>query len=409
MLSVIIPTMWKYEPFTDFLKDLVNVDVIDEIIVVNNNISSTPANIVLAHPKIKLLNCDQNILVNPAWNLGVKVSRNDNICIVNDDIVVDLKVFYKLDKFLTENKDTVGVAGLIEGRTEPGYNQPPFVNGNIDIVKWSGENMYGFGTLFFLRKENWMEIPNVLRVYFGDNWVFDSQLFLQRKENYYISNILFYHAGAVTTSTAFEDSNEFYEKEKIHYEEIMQNIKQPTFVPAVNNQAAAFLEQEYLRACSTPTDIHLHLPTLRALADQCSHVTEMGVRDGQSTRAIISSSARTIRSYDLYLDQYVNYLAAVAAEAGKDIRYQAADVLQIDIEPTDLLFIDTDHTYEQLTAELAKHSDKARKYLAFHDTHEPWGIQLMPVILEFLAIHPEWKVKSHTRNCHGFTVLERVF
>jgi hypothetical protein len=33
------------------------------------------------------------------------------------------------------------------------------------------------------------------------------------------------------------------------------------------------------------------------------------------------------------------------------------------------LFIDTWHQYEQLDQELNKHSNKVRKYIAFHDTH----------------------------------------
>lgn len=87
---------------------------------------------------------------------------------------------------------------------------------------------------------------------------------------------------------------------------------------------------------------------------------------------------------------------------------EQANTLTMEIDTTDLLFIDTDHTYVQLSAELARHAHKARKYLAFHDTDEPCGHELMPAVLEFLASHPEWRVKYHTRSCHGFTVLERV-
>ena len=168
------------------------------------------------------------------------------------------------------------------------------------------------------------------------------------------------------------------------------------------------LSGEYEKACVSGTDFSLHVARLRLLADQCDHVTEMGVRDGQSTRGILSSSARTVRSYDLYIDPYVEFLFSVARAAGKDASYNIGNTLEIEIEPTDLLFIDTEHTYQQLTQELQRHAGKVRKYLAFHDTHHPFGLELLPAILDFLSANAQWRVKSHTIECYGFTVLEKV-
>lgn len=168
------------------------------------------------------------------------------------------------------------------------------------------------------------------------------------------------------------------------------------------------LQEEYQKACTTNTDFFLHVPRLKSLADQCQHVTEFGVRDGQSTRALLASTAATLRSYDLYIDPYVQFLYGLAKKSGKDAEYTVGNSLQINIDPTDMLFIDTDHTYQQLTAELSRHADKVRQFIAFHDTHYPFGMELLPAIMEFLAANPQWRVKSHTGECYGFTVLERV-
>ena len=54
---------------------------------------------------------------------------------------------------------------------------------------------------------------------------------------------------------------------------------------------------------------------------------------------------------------------------GKDVQYIIKDVLQVKIEPTDMLFIDTWHSQRQLRQELAMHGNVPTKYLAFHDTH----------------------------------------
>lgn len=186
-------------------------------------------------------------------------------------------------------------------------------------------------------------------------------------------------------------------------------------------------EIEYLKACETPSDINENLPILYELSKECNHVTEMGVRTGCSTRAFLNTDV-VLRSYDLEKDDYVNQLFESAKKVGKDVDYTEANVLDIEIEETDLLFIDTWHNYDQLTEELKKHSSKVRKYLAFHDTHS-YGIHgeecsnscagnivtgykekpmgLLPSIIEFMVQNPEWKFKIYKTNNNGLTVLEK--
>jgi hypothetical protein len=63
------------------------------------------------------------------------------------------------------------------------------------------------------------------------------------------------------------------------------------------------------------------------------------------------------------------------------IQYDSA---KVDIEPTDLLFIDSKHTNKHLRAELSRHKDKVRKYIIFHDT-TLFGGEIMPPIRDLLA------------------------
>ena len=79
------------------------------------------------------------------------------------------------------------------------------------------------------------------------------------------------------------------------------------------------LLEEYANAVSTPSDINQHLETLRSLAEEVDHVTEMGVRTGMSTRAFLCADV-TLRSYDLFIDDGVAELFRIAREAGKDVR-----------------------------------------------------------------------------------------
>lgn len=174
-----------------------------------------------------------------------------------------------------------------------------------------------------------------------------------------------------------------------------------------------FFEREYQAWCDTPSDIHEHLPTLLNLAQQCQHITEMGVRTGASTRAFLAAD-RVLRSYDLYLDDEVTAWFDLANLLGRDAVYTKADVLTIHIDDTDLLFIDTLHNYDQLRQELARHSSKVRRYMAFHDTETfGWrdemgtGPGLRQALDEFLAASPQWRLQHRYTNNNGLTVLER--
>ena len=178
------------------------------------------------------------------------------------------------------------------------------------------------------------------------------------------------------------------------------------------------LKKEYRVARDTVSDINEHLEILKSLADEVNHVTEMGTRTGSSTRAFLVSNV-TLRAYDLFLDERVSELFNIAKQMGKDVQYTQADVLQIQIEETDLLFIDTWHAYDQLIEELRLHAPKVKKYIAFHDT-QTFGTRsetfmgrggsngLLPAIIHYMIESgDQWRFKIHRTNNNGLTVIER--
>lgn len=179
-------------------------------------------------------------------------------------------------------------------------------------------------------------------------------------------------------------------------------------------QNSDFFESEYQKALKTPSDINQNVYILYEIAKRCSHITEMGVRTGVSTRAFLNTNA-TLVSYDIILNDEVNRLFEIAKKQGKNVSYIKADVLDIEIEETDFLFIDTLHVYDQLKQELNKHSKKVRRFIAFHDTHT-FGLKgenstdnkgLLTAIIEFMIKNPEWKFRLFKTNNNGLTVIER--
>jgi hypothetical protein len=172
------------------------------------------------------------------------------------------------------------------------------------------------------------------------------------------------------------------------------------------------LEDLYRTACNTPSDIHEHLPTLCALAKECRHVTEFGTRTGISTTALLAAQPDTLVCYDVHRFPQVDGLERFASKTR--FVFHEADVRNIEIEETDLLFIDTWHVYSQLKDELRLHSGKTRRYIVLHDTTtycdkgETDGHRgLWPAVEEFLA-EGSFRLRQRYENNNGLTVLERI-
>lgn len=174
------------------------------------------------------------------------------------------------------------------------------------------------------------------------------------------------------------------------------------------------LETLYLYAKQTPSDINEHVERFRQLGAECAHVTEFGVRRGVSTIAWIAARPKRLICYDTMRTADGDCLQDIARSAGVAFEYRIQDVLQTSIEETDLLFIDTEHTYDQLRQELELHADKARKYIVLHDTElnaqcgsVPGTRGLWSAVTEFLAARPEWAIQARYKNNNGLTVLVR--
>lgn len=209
-------------------------------------------------------------------------------------------------------------------------------------------------------------------------------------------------------------------------------------VCAENNDAQLELRQRYERACHEPSDINEHVPILYSLARECSSVVEIGLRTMVSSWGILqglSENPSSSRSY-LGIDidrppaEILSASRRLAAQNGIVFRFLQANDMRVDIEPAQMLFIDSLHTYCHLTYELEKFSPKIGKYIAMHDTSFPWGNLddssyigncseyppeydrskrgLWPAIEDFLQRHPEWVLQERYFNNHGFTILKRV-
>lgn len=175
------------------------------------------------------------------------------------------------------------------------------------------------------------------------------------------------------------------------------------------------IQRCYERVAREPTDMVEHMGTIRHYSSQCRRIAEFGVYDCTSTWALLAGLPERLTSYDIDRRAEVDEVEAVARDSSSTFQFVLADTAAIEIEPVDLLFIDSMHTYEHLQKEFRLHANKVAKFILLHDTttfgqidQTGEGRGLWPAVEEFLAAHPEWQVRERFTNCHGLTVLERT-
>lgn len=200
------------------------------------------------------------------------------------------------------------------------------------------------------------------------------------------------------------------------------------------------LNEIYHLQNSNPSDINEHLPVLRQIAAECSSVDVLGVRPMIATWGILqglsenSLKERKFLGIDLIQpdERELALAKKLSQENGIDFTFWKMNEMEIkrkEIEPVDMLFIDSLHTYCHLTYELQTFSPKVKKYICMHDTSDPYGSKddeiykgdyseypdsydrskkgLWPAVCDFLKGHPEWILSERLTNNHGLTILKR--
>ncbi len=173
------------------------------------------------------------------------------------------------------------------------------------------------------------------------------------------------------------------------------------------------IEAAFQHVCTEHSDIYLHCPRLRKLAERCNIVVEFGVRTGRSTVCFFAAGVHELHSYDV--TPIPKCLHDLGKEAITNFIFHQRSSLEVEIPHCDLLMVDSLHTQHQLTYELRLHANAASKYIVLHDTETfaevdeftlaPGGLR--PVIDEFLSENFHWGIKSHHPENNGLTILER--
>jgi cephalosporin hydroxylase len=168
------------------------------------------------------------------------------------------------------------------------------------------------------------------------------------------------------------------------------------------------------------TDVHVirdYLPVLQKYARNSSVVVEFGVRTAISTYALLAAAHDPYKlvSVDVAEQPVHNFqrLQQLTEECGIDWTFVKSSDLDVKLDHVDMLFIDSEHTFEHVQALLRLHASSVRKYIVLHDTSwdRPPQRRLWSHINEKYPGNPVWSaVKQFLESAEGkmhWRVLER--
>lgn len=206
------------------------------------------------------------------------------------------------------------------------------------------------------------------------------------------------HKGGRTAGPIMRHGESFARNERTFTDRVLSTIKAPEMTPTWHR---------YMQHLYTQSDIQHHLGLLYSLAR--GNVLELGTRTGVSTSALLAGvEAHGGRVVSVDIDPRCEGVAkdhplwvfwpgsSTDADMAQDIATYAG--------PFDLLLVDTEHTFEQVTAELALWSPHMRPggRILLHDPETFPGVRR--AVTEF-CVRTGWPV-TFVLPCNGMAVIE---
>ena len=167
------------------------------------------------------------------------------------------------------------------------------------------------------------------------------------------------------------------------------------------------LQDSHVKKFLTAT---MYMKIITKYVQECDSFTEFGICQGSTLAAALFTQPSRVRAYDIDLkwyDDVSNLFETFSQEHRIDFKVFEEDTSSCKvIESTDMLHVDSLHTYNHAFAELKRHAHQVKKYIVFHDTTYAPGIY--KAIEEYITKHDSsWKIIERFKPAVGYTVIER--
>ena len=211
-VSAIIPTLWKAKEFLDHLVDvLIEDESVGEIIIIDN----AHADFSYDNEKVFILRQEENLYVNPSWNLGIEESQYDKFIILNDDIIIPYNFISQLQYLLTEDKGVVGIDKKSVIKEDSFKDESvTFLDRKI-ALKPLNDRTWGFGIAIAGHKKSYYKIPENIRIWYGDDYLVNMNIDAG-KINYVIDDLPIF--TKMSTTSDLEEFNEIKDIDKLMYD-----------------------------------------------------------------------------------------------------------------------------------------------------------------------------------------------
>lgn len=157
------------------------------------------------------------------------------------------------------------------------------------------------------------------------------------------------------------------------------------------------------------TNVEYH-KVVTELMKECDSFTEFGMCQGPTLAAAMFTHPKKVRGYDITFEWFglaKKFFEEYAKQHNIDFKvFQKNTAACSEISETDMLHIDSKHTYKHAKEELNRHAHKVKKYILFHDTTLAPGIY--KAIEEYIQnVDNSWKIIKKSEVGVGYTVIKR--
>lgn len=194
-------------------------------------------------------------------------------------------------------------------------------------------------------------------------------------------------------------------------------------LPVVQAQSGTgpTIDEIYSQVKSVPRDLNEHFPWIRDTVSKVAHVTAI-VKRCEWDAAVLAGRPEVYISHNsefTNLQQLLHQAVKSAQSNGRPKTKEYTthqktleELPSVEIEPTDLLILDTVHSADRVQLELQKHATKVRRWILVRGTaafglkaESGGGPGLEQGIGEFIATHKQWKRVWFAGQQYGMTLL----
>jgi SAM-dependent methyltransferase len=198
-IDIVIPTMWRPEGIIQNISNYIKSSIVSQLVIIDNDPENSKLSEIPKSGKIKIINHGKNIYVNPAWNEGASLCQAEILCIANDDITIDERLF----EWITELNLSGHAIDLI------GTNLTETDNTSIQKIKTNrgvplGTQFPSFGACMFMPRKMFRPIPSQLKIWFGDDYL------THQAKNIYLLNTPLIRGGMSATIKSFPPDSDIH-------------------------------------------------------------------------------------------------------------------------------------------------------------------------------------------------------